>query len=97
MLKYRMPLLAVAAVALLAGSAFLFHGTSAYACSAEEATAKATEISNGLVALAGTHPEKIQDVSNRIVEISQKLQADPNASLDEACAAYDEMLAEMAE
>jgi hypothetical protein len=97
MQKYRMHLLAAAAVALLAGSAFLFHGTAAYACTAEDASAKATEISNRLVSLASTHPEKIQDVSTRIVEISQRLQADPAASLDEACAAYDEMLAEMAD
>jgi hypothetical protein len=75
---------AALAVALLAGS-------SAYACTADELTAKATAFATKLQDLAKKDPQKASAWSQQYAAKS----ASPPTNVDEACKFYDDLAASL--
>jgi len=66
---------------------------SAFACTAEDINAKATELSTSLQTLAAKDQKKAMEVTQRMQAIQAKQQAP--GSMTEACKMYDELLAEV--
>lgn len=63
-------------------------------CTAETMQAKAMEVSTKLQEMAATDPQKVAEITPKIQEAATRFQDGSN--LEEACAFYDELLAEMA-
>lgn len=81
--------LAVATAGFLAGC------DDAATCTQESATAKATEVMTAMQAMATSNPEKLAEMTPRLTEIQSTLTAE-GADLTAACAALDEIAAEIA-
>ncbi len=62
-------------------------------CTAETVQTKAMEVSTKIQALAATDPAKMADLMPKMQEAATRFQDGSN--LGEACAYYDEMLAEL--
>lgn len=65
---------------------------SAFACTTEDITAKATELSTSLQTLAAKDQKKAMEVTQRMQQIQAKQQAP--GSMADACKMYDELIAE---
>ncbi|WP_313195734.1 hypothetical protein [Shinella zoogloeoides] len=65
--------------------------TPSFACTAEEATAKATEVSQKMQDLAAKDPQKATEVAQKISAAQSQAVTD----LEGACKLYDDMLAEL--
>lgn len=66
------------------------------ACTQDDMMAKATKLGEKMQALA-SDPEAMQEMTSKMQEVQEKLQkgtADGSYGIAEACAVYDEMLAE---
>ncbi|ASK88294.1 hypothetical protein [Sphingorhabdus sp. SMR4y] len=66
------------------------------ACSQDDMIAKATKLGEKMQALA-SDPAAMQEMTSKMQEVQEKLQkgaADGSFGIAEACAVYDEMLAE---
>ena len=76
---------------LAAAAAFALAATPALACTQDEATAKAMEISQKMQELAAKDPQKAGEVAQKL----SALQSQGVSDLAEACKVYDEVLAEI--
>ena len=65
--------------------------TPSFACTAEEATAKATQVSQKMQELAAKDPQKMQEVAQKMSTAQTQAVSD----LEGACKLYDDLLAEM--
>lgn len=65
--------------------------TPSFACTAEEATAKATEVSQKMQDLAAKDPQKATEVAQKM----SAAQSQAITDLEGACKLYDDMLAEL--
>lgn len=74
------------------GLSILLSGCSK-SCSEADLKAKVEAVTSAMTQLASTNPEKMQEVSKKLMEASQKFQGAD--SMAEACAFYDELLAEI--
>ncbi len=72
-------------------AALILAATPSFACTAEDLTAKATEISQKMQELAARDPQKAAAVSQKMAAG----QAQAATDLSGACKVYDEMLAEL--
>ena len=64
-------------------------------CNQETMVAKATELGEKMTALA-SNPTEMQELASKMQEVQEKMQkgaADGSFSVEDACAAYDELLA----
>ena len=71
--------------------AFAMAATPALACTAEEATAKATELSTKLQELAASDPQKAGELAQKLTEGQTQVAT----NLEGACEYYDNILAEI--
>lgn len=69
----------------------LLSGSTAYACTSDEMTAKAMAFSTKMQDLAKKDPQKASEWSQKYAA----KQATPPTSLDEACKYYDDLLASL--
>ena len=65
--------------------------TPSFACTAEEATAKATEVSQKLQELAAKDPQRATEVAQKMSVAQTQVVSD----MEGACKLYDDMLAEL--
>ncbi|ERI15452.1 hypothetical protein L614_002200000190 [Ochrobactrum sp. J50] len=72
-------------------AALVVAATPSFACTAEEATAKATEVSQKMQELAAKDPQKAATVAQKMSAAQTQAATD----LDGACKVYDDMLAEL--
>lgn len=72
-------------------AALIFAATPSFACTAEDLTAKATEISQKMQELAARDPQKAAAVSEKMTAAQTEAATD----LSGACKVYDDMLAEL--
>ena len=72
-------------------AALIIAVTPSFACTAEEATAKATEVSQKMQDLASKDPQKAAEIAQKV----SSAQAQVATDLDGACKLYDDMLSEL--
>lgn len=77
--------------AFLLTAALIVAATPSFACTAEEATAKATELSQKMQELAAKDPQKASEIAQKMSAAQTQAATD----LDSACKVYDDMLAEL--
>ncbi|GHC79478.1 hypothetical protein [Limoniibacter endophyticus] len=76
---------------LLTAALVLAATPAAFACTAEEATAKATEVSQKMQELAAKDPQKASEVAQKMASAQSQTATD----LAGACKVYDDLLAEL--
>lgn len=72
-------------------AALIIAATPSFACTAEDLTAKATEVSQKMQELAAKNPQRAAAVAQKMTEGQAKTATDPNG----ACKLYDDILAEL--
>ncbi len=72
-------------------AALVFAATPSFACTAEDLTAKATEVSQKMQELAAKDPQKATAAAQKLSAVQTEAATD----LDGACKLYDDMLAEL--
>lgn len=72
-------------------AALILAASPSFACTAEDLTAKATEISQKMQELAATDPQRAAAVSQKMTAV----QTEAATELNGACNIYDAMLAEL--
>lgn len=77
--------------AYLVAAALIVAATPSFACTDEEATAKATEVSQKMQQLAAKEPQKVATVAQKM----SAAQTQATTDLDGARKVYDDMLAEL--
>ena len=77
--------------AYLLATALVVAAAPSFACTAEETTAKATEVSQKMQELAAKDPQKAATVAQKM----SAAQAQAATDIDGACKLYDDMLAEL--
>jgi len=78
---------------LVAAGSLLF-GSASWACTAEDANAKAQEFDAAVAELSKTDPVKAVTLSAKVTD-EQTRQASEGADTEAMCAMYDELLAEL--
>lgn len=69
----------------------MMAATPAFACTAEEAQAKAMELSTKMQELAASNPQKAMEIGQKL----SSAQSQATTDLEGACKLYDELLEDM--
>ena len=72
-------------------AALIIAATPSFACTAEDLTAKATEVSQKMQELTAKDPQKAAAVARKMTDGQAQTATDPNG----ACKLYDDILAEL--